>query len=132
MRKAFDWKRSRISLWELEAVPKSCIPLSPILYEYCFICEKLVASGEFSLLLNHQYILVSVFPNCFRFAKMCLCQLSILSRCSPRYLTSSWASCTLFIWTGGYISLRVVNVTWIDLDPLAFILHFFKSILDCD
>jgi hypothetical protein len=26
-----------------------------------------------------------------------LCQISLLSRCSPRYLTSSWGSCMLFI-----------------------------------
>jgi hypothetical protein len=26
MRKAFDWKRSRISMLEVEAVPQSCIP----------------------------------------------------------------------------------------------------------
>jgi hypothetical protein len=32
---------------------------------------------------------------------------------------------------GGHISLHVVNVTWIDVDPLAFILHFFKPVLDC-
>jgi hypothetical protein len=25
MRKAFDWKRSRISMLEMEAVPQSCI-----------------------------------------------------------------------------------------------------------
>jgi hypothetical protein len=24
----------------------------------------------------------------------------------------------------GHVSLRVVNVTWTDLDPLAFVLHF--------
>jgi hypothetical protein len=33
----------------------------------------------------------------------------------------------MFIWTRGHISLCVVNVTWIDLDPLAFILHFLKQ-----
>jgi hypothetical protein len=27
MRKAFDWKRSRISMLEMEAVPLSCIPV---------------------------------------------------------------------------------------------------------
>jgi hypothetical protein len=57
---------------------------------------------------------------------------SLLSRCSLRYLiSSSWGSCTLFVWTGRHVSLRVVNVTWIDLDSLAFILHFFKPVLDC-
>jgi hypothetical protein len=73
---------------------------------------------------NQYYILVRVIPSCFHFAKKCLCQLSLLSRCSPRYLLSSfWGSYTLFIWTGGHISLRVVNVMWIDLDSFAFILH---------
>jgi hypothetical protein len=36
-------------------------------------------------------------------------------------------SCTLFIWTGGHVSLRVVNVTWIDLYSLAFILRFLNQ-----
>jgi hypothetical protein len=27
----------------------------------------------------------------------------------------------------GHISRRVLNVTWIDLDPLPFILHFLKQ-----
>jgi hypothetical protein len=77
---------------------------------------------------SDQYILVRVIPSYFRFPKMCLCQVSLLSRCSPIYLTaSSWGSCTLFIWTGGHVSLRVVNVTWIDLDSLAFILHFLNQ-----
>jgi hypothetical protein len=41
------------------------------------------------------------YPSCFRFAKMCLCQVSLLSRCSSRYLTSSSReSCTLLTWTG--------------------------------
>jgi hypothetical protein len=26
MHKAFDWKHSIISMWEVEAVPQSCIP----------------------------------------------------------------------------------------------------------
>jgi hypothetical protein len=40
----------------------------------------------------------------------------------------------LFIWGGGggvgHISHHV-NVTSTDLDPLAFILHFLKPVLDC-
>jgi hypothetical protein len=46
-----------------------------------------------------------------------------------RYLTSSFSgSYTLFICTGGgHVSFRVVNVTWIDLHPLAFILHFLNQ-----
>jgi hypothetical protein len=30
------------------------------------------------------------------------------------------------MWTGGQVSFRVVNVTWTDLDSLAFILHLFS------
>jgi hypothetical protein len=61
---------------------------------------------------------------------MCLCQVNLLSRCIPRYLTSSsWGSCTFFIWTGEQVSLRVENVTWIDLDSLAFIFHFLNQSL---
>jgi hypothetical protein len=56
---------------------------------------------------------------------MCLCQVSLLSRCGPRYLTcSSRESCKLFIWKAKQVSLRVVNLTWTNLDPLALILHF--------
>jgi hypothetical protein len=59
---------------------------------------------------------------------MCLCRISLLSRCSPRNLTSSsWECCLLFIWTGGHVSLHVVNVSWIDLDSLAFILNFLNQ-----
>jgi hypothetical protein len=32
----------------------------------------------------------------------------------------------LHIWTGKHVSLLVVNVTWADFKPLAFILHFFN------
>jgi hypothetical protein len=61
---------------------------------------------------SNQLILVMVIPSCFRFAKMCLRQVSLLSRCSLRYLTSSSRGrCTLFIRTGGHVSLRVLNVT---------------------
>jgi hypothetical protein len=45
MRKAFDWKRSRISLLEVEAILQSCIP-SPDWFECCFIYEKFVSCGE--------------------------------------------------------------------------------------
>jgi hypothetical protein len=81
-------------------------------------CLLLVES--FDLCPSNHYILVRVIPSCFRFVKMCLCQVSILLR----YLTSSWGSCTLFTSARGHISLRVENVTWINFGPLAFILHF--------
>jgi hypothetical protein len=56
---------------------------------------------SFDLRPSNQYILVRVISSCFRFAKTCLCQVSLLSRCSPRYLASSWGSCILFICTRG-------------------------------
>jgi hypothetical protein len=72
--------------------------------------RSLLLVESFDLCPSNQYILVRMIPSCFRFAKMCLCQVSLLSRCSPRYLTSSCGSCTLFIWAGGHVSLCVVNV----------------------
>jgi hypothetical protein len=36
-------------------------------------------------------------------------------------------SCTLFIWSGGHVSLCAVNVMWVDLDPLASVLHFLNQ-----
>jgi hypothetical protein len=127
MRKAFDWKRSRISMLEVEALPLELYSVSPDWLEYCFIYEKFVTCREYFRPSN-QYILVRVIPSCFRFAKKCLCQPSLLSRRSPRYLTSSsWGNCPLFIWTGGHVSLLVVNVTWIDLNSLAFIHHFLNQ-----
>jgi hypothetical protein len=99
--------------------PLSCARLS-ITY------EKFVAVESFNLRLSSQYSLARVIPS-FHFVKMCLCQVSLLSRCSPRYLTS-WGSFALFILTGVHVSLRIVNMTWIDLDLLlAFILHFLNQ-----
>jgi hypothetical protein len=97
------------------------IGLSIVLY-----MRSLLFVESFVLGLSNQHILVRVIPSCFRFAEI-VYQESLQSRCSPRYLTSSWGSCTLFIWTRGHVSLRVVNVTWIDLDSLAFILHFLNQ-----
>jgi hypothetical protein len=53
------------------------------------LMRSLLLVDSFGLRPSNQYILVKVIPSCFRFAKMCLCQVSLLSRCSPRYLTSS-------------------------------------------
>jgi hypothetical protein len=62
---------------------------------------------------SNQCILVRVIPSCFRFAKVRLYQLSLLSRCSPRYLiSSSWGSCTLFIWTRGNVWTRTNLKRW--------------------
>jgi hypothetical protein len=83
---------------------------------------------SFDLRPSNQYILVRVIPSCFRFTMMCLYQVSLRSICSPSYWTSSsWGSSMLNMWTGGQVSFRVVNVAWIDLDPLAFILHILNQ-----
>jgi hypothetical protein len=52
---------------------------------------------EVSTILVNQYILLRLIPSCFRFAKMCLSQVSLLSGCSPRYLTSSSQLCTVYM-----------------------------------
>jgi hypothetical protein len=41
---------------------------------------------SFDLRPSNQYILVRAIPSCFCLVKMCLCQVSLLSRCSPRYI----------------------------------------------
>jgi hypothetical protein len=56
MRKAFDWKGSRISLLEVEAITQNC-----------------------DLCPSSQYILGRAIPSCFHFAKMCLCSLRFLT-----------------------------------------------------
>jgi hypothetical protein len=96
--------------------------------------RSLLLVESFDLRPSNQYILVWVIPSCFRFAKMCLCQVSLLSSCSPRYLiSSSWGVAHYLYgpWGGGHVSLRVVNVTWIDLDPLAFIEECIKTEAPC-
>jgi hypothetical protein len=71
----------------------------------------------------------AVCPGCFHLVKMWRCQVSFLSRCNPRYLTwSSQGGCTLFIWTGGHVLLRVLNAMWTDLRALDCILHLWSQI----
>jgi hypothetical protein len=51
------------------------------------------------------------------------CILGFLDRfiCIYIYLyMASRGSCILFIWARGHVSLHVMNVTWTDLDSLAF------------
>jgi hypothetical protein len=72
MRKAFDWKRSRISMLEVEAVPQ--IGLSIVLY-----MRSLLLVESFNLRPSNQCILVRVIPSYFRFAKICLRQVSAIA-----------------------------------------------------
>jgi hypothetical protein len=84
--------------------------------------RSLLLIESLDLRLSNQYILLSESPSCLRLEKMCVCQVRRRSRWSPRYSTwFSWGICTSFIWTGGHVSLLVVNVTWTDLVSLALI-----------
>jgi hypothetical protein len=90
--------------------------------------RSLLLVESLDLHTSTRYILVRVIPSCLQFMKMCLCQVSLLSRCIPRYFTSSsWgvAHCLYGPRGRGEVRLfHVANVTWFDLDLLAFILHF--------
>jgi hypothetical protein len=57
MHKVFDWKRSKIWVLEVEAVPQSCIAYIQIGFEYCFIYEKLFFEESFDL----EYVFALVF-----------------------------------------------------------------------
>jgi hypothetical protein len=63
MHKAFDWKRSRTSLLEVEAIPQSSfgwlVGLSIVLYK-----RSLFLVESCDLRPSSQYILVRVFPFC--------------------------------------------------------------------
>jgi hypothetical protein len=50
--------------------------------------RSLLLVESFDLRPSNQYILVRVIPSCFPSAKMCLCQVSLLSRCSPGRCTN--------------------------------------------
>jgi hypothetical protein len=88
---------------------------------------------SFDLRSSNQYILVRMIPSCFRFTKMCLCQVSLLSRCSPRYLNSYfWESCTLLFEPGG--GGPVCSCCECDMDRFAFVSFrspLLKPVLDC-
>jgi hypothetical protein len=63
---------------EVEAVPQSCIPYVQIGLNIALYMRSLLLVEGFDFLPSNQYILVRVIPSCFRFAKMCLYQVSIL------------------------------------------------------
>jgi hypothetical protein len=45
--------------------------------------RSLLSIESFDLRPSNQYILMMAIPSCFRLGKMCLCQVSLLARCSP-------------------------------------------------
>jgi hypothetical protein len=87
----WKWKRYPRVVFQVQIGFSIVLYMSSLfLVESCDLCP------------SNQYILVRVIPSCFHFAKICLCQVSLLSGRSLRFLTfTSWESCTLFIWKGG-------------------------------
>jgi hypothetical protein len=123
MRKDFDWNRSRISMLEVEAVVQIGFSIALYIYIYIYIYIRSVLLMESFDLRPRNHILVRVIPSCFRFAKKGLCQVSLLSRRSPRYTISTW--CRLRIWR---IPVRGRNNFWWAMPLLClggsnFILH---------
>jgi hypothetical protein len=66
MRKAFDWKRSRISMLEVEAVPHSCIPSVQIGLSIGLYMRSLLFVESFGSRPSNQYILVWVISSRYR------------------------------------------------------------------
>jgi hypothetical protein len=105
--------------------------VGPDWFECSFVDEESVVYREFWFCVRvastfwwGQYLVVSVWLRCV-YAR-CL-----LSRCSPRYLTSSvWESWTLLMSIGGHVPLRVMNVMcW--LKSIGFHSPFCKPALYC-
>lgn len=71
-----------------------------------------------------QYIFLAVSSSCFLLVLICLAHVSLLSRCIPRYLTTSavGSGCP-YSFTCGQFPFLVANVMWTDFVSLAFVLH---------
>jgi hypothetical protein len=82
--------------------------------------RSLLLVESFDLRPSNQYILVRAIPSCFR-----LCQVSLLSSCSSRYLRSSCLGSCLY---------GPGACSECDVDPLgsiSFYAPFLKPVLDC-
>jgi hypothetical protein len=135
MRKAFDWNVLEFLCWKWKQYPRVVFRKSRLVWVWFYIWGVCCLWKSFDLRPSNQYSLVRVIPSCFHFAKMCLCQVSLLSRCSPRYLTSSWGSCTLFIWTGegGGQRFSSCSECYVDrIGSIGFHSLFLKPVLDCE
>jgi hypothetical protein len=93
--------------------------------------KSLLFVESFDLCPSNQYILVTVIPSCFHFMKMCLCQISLLSRCSPRYLISISGELHIV-----YMDQRACFFSCCESDvdrfaSVSFHSSFFKPVLDC-
>jgi hypothetical protein len=127
--KVFDVSVLGCLCWKWKPYPRVVfqvqIGLSIVLY-----IRSLFLMESCDLCPSSQYIFVRMIPSCFHFAKMCLCQVSLPSRCSLRFLTFS--SCTLFIWTGWGAHFSSCGECDVDrFGPVSFYSQFFKPVLDC-
>jgi hypothetical protein len=66
MRRAFSWKRSRISMLDVEAVPQSWIPKVQIGLKMVLYGSSLLLNESCDFRPSNQYILVRVTSRCFR------------------------------------------------------------------
>jgi hypothetical protein len=87
---------------------------------------------SFDLSPSNQCILVRAIPSSFRLAKMCLCQVSFLSMCSPRYLTSSLGELHVVYMDREGVSFFSCGECDVDRhDSVSFHSPFLKPVLDC-
>jgi hypothetical protein len=68
---------------------------------------------------------MTVIPSCFCFSNICLRQVYLVD-VQPEILGILLENVYVVYMAGGKVSLRVVNVTWTDLNSLAFIHRFFN------
>jgi hypothetical protein len=73
-RKTMDWKRSKISKFELDVVPQSWMPYVQMGLSITLYMRSLLLVESLDFRPSNQYTLVSERPSCLRLAKMCVCQ----------------------------------------------------------
>jgi hypothetical protein len=72
MHKAFDWKRSRIPMLEVQALAQNYISHVQIGLNMVLYMRNLLLLESFVLCPNNQFILVRVIRICFHITKICL------------------------------------------------------------
>ena len=71
----------------------------------------------------------SLRSRCWRLVWMCFRQVSLWSRCNPRYLTSCFTGIVVVCRnTGGQVTCRVVKVTCADFAALTRIFHIANQL----
>jgi hypothetical protein len=92
--------------WKWKPYPRVVFRMSG----FISVCTRRLLLVESSdLRPRNQYSLVRAIPNGLRFVKICLCEVSLVPRCSPRFFTYFKGKYTLFIRTGGHVRIRAAN-----------------------